>query len=77
MVRLSEVAKASAVHENTLRKYVLLFIEKLDFTIDELVNIYVNTESYKVKMKVLEKLIEKLKNDSECPPEVIKNLRKH
>jgi hypothetical protein len=75
MVKISDVAKAVSIHENTLRKHVLLLIDRLDLTIDELVTIYVNTESYKVRMKVLEKLIKMLENDENCPPDVIEKLK--
>jgi hypothetical protein len=75
MVKISDVAKAISIHENTLRKHVLLLIDRLDLTIEELVNIYVNTESYKVKMKVLEKLIKMLEEDENCPPDVIEKLK--
>jgi len=76
MVKISDVAMAVQIHENTLRKHVLLLIDRLDFTIDELIAIYVNTESYKVKMKVLEKLIKMLEKDENCPPDVLEKLKK-
>jgi hypothetical protein len=75
MVKISDVAKAVSIHENTLRRYVLLLIDRLDLTVDELITIYVNTESYKVKMKVLEKLIKMLENDENCPLDVLEKLK--
>jgi hypothetical protein len=62
-VTIKDVSNVAGISEQALRRHIIHLLEHLDLDLESLTAIYVNTQGTRVRQKVVEKMIRKIKNE--------------